>query len=33
MLSNATRHEFTIEALVIAVAALFYFIRKTGGQF
>jgi amino acid transporter len=33
MLSNATRHEFAIEALVIAVAALFYFIRKTGGQF
>jgi amino acid transporter len=32
LLSNATRHEFGVEALVLAVAALFYFIRKTGGQ-
>jgi len=32
LLSNATRREFTIEALVIAVSALLYFIRKTGGQ-
>jgi hypothetical protein len=32
LLSNATRREFTIEALVIAVAALLYFIRKRGGQ-
>ena len=32
LLSNATRREFTVEALVLAVAAMFYFIRKTGGQ-
>ena len=32
LLSNATRREFLVEALVLAVAALFYFIRKTGGQ-
>jgi amino acid transporter len=32
LLSNATRREFGVEALVLAVAALFYFIRKTGGQ-
>jgi len=33
MLSNATRREFAIEGLVVTVAALFYFIRKRGGQF
>ena len=32
LLSNATRREFGVEALVLAVAALFYFIRRTGGQ-
>ncbi len=32
LLSNATRREFGVEAIVLAVAALFYFIRKTGGQ-
>ena len=32
LLSNATRREFGVEALVLAVSALFYFIRKTGGQ-
>ena len=32
LLSNATRREFGVEALVLAVAAVFYFIRKTGGQ-
>ena len=32
LLSNATRREFGVEALVLAVAALFYFIRKKGGQ-
>jgi basic amino acid/polyamine antiporter, APA family len=32
LLSNATRREFGVEALVLAVASLFYFIRKTGGQ-
>jgi APA family basic amino acid/polyamine antiporter len=32
LLSNATRREFAVEALVVAVAALFYFIRRTGGQ-
>ena len=32
LLSNATRREFTVEGLVIAVAALLYFIRKTGGR-
>ena len=32
LLSNATRREFGVEALVLASAALFYFIRKTGGQ-
>jgi APA family basic amino acid/polyamine antiporter len=32
LLSNATRREFGVEALVLAVAALFYFIRKRGGQ-
>ena len=31
LLSNATRREFGVEALVLAVAALFYFIRKRGG--
>jgi hypothetical protein len=33
LLSNATRNEFKVEALVLAVATLFYFIRKRGGQF
>jgi APA family basic amino acid/polyamine antiporter len=33
LLSNATRSEFRVEALVLAVATLFYFIRKRGGQF
>jgi amino acid transporter len=33
LLSNATRNEFKVEALVLAVAALFYFVRRTGGQF
>ena len=32
LLSNATRREFGVEAIVLAIAALFYFIRKTGGQ-
>ena len=32
LLSNATRREFGVEALVLAVAAVFYFIRRTGGQ-
>jgi basic amino acid/polyamine antiporter, APA family len=32
LLSNATRREFGVEGLVLAVAALFYFIRRTGGQ-
>src|SRR5262249_14512522 len=32
LLSNATRREFAVEALVLAVASLFYFIRKRGGQ-
>jgi len=32
LLSNATRREFGVEALVLAVASLFYFIRKSGGQ-
>jgi len=32
LLSNATRKEFSIEGLVLAVATVFYFIRKTGGQ-
>ena len=32
LLSNATRREFTVEGLVIAAAALLYFIRKTGGR-
>jgi len=32
LLSNATRREFGVEALVLAVATLFYFIRRTGGQ-
>src|SRR4029077_1131209 len=32
MLSNATRREFTIEALVLVGAALLYFIRKRSGQ-
>ena len=32
LLSNATRREFGVEALVLAVAALFYFIRRSGGR-
>jgi basic amino acid/polyamine antiporter, APA family len=32
LLSNATRREFGVEALVLAVAALAYFIRRTGGR-
>jgi amino acid transporter len=32
LLSNATAREFGVEGLVLAVAAVFYFIRKTGGQ-
>jgi amino acid transporter len=32
LLSNATRREFGVEALVLAVASMFYFIRKRGGQ-
>jgi APA family basic amino acid/polyamine antiporter len=32
LLSSATRREFGVEALVLAVASMFYFIRKTGGQ-
>src|SRR5712691_6281341 len=32
LLSNATAREFGLEALVLAVAALFYLIRKGGGQ-
>jgi len=32
LLSNATRREFFVEGLVLAVAALYYFIRRTGGQ-
>jgi APA family basic amino acid/polyamine antiporter len=32
LLSNATRREFGVEALVLAVAGMFYLIRKTGGQ-
>ena len=32
LLTSATRREFGVEALVLAVATVFYFIRKTGGQ-
>ncbi|HMF97169.1 MAG TPA: APC family permease [Vicinamibacterales bacterium] len=32
LLSNASRREFGVEALLLAVAALFYFIRRTGGR-
>jgi amino acid transporter len=32
LLSNATRREFGVEALVLSVAALVYFIRRTGGR-
>jgi APA family basic amino acid/polyamine antiporter len=32
LLTSATRREFGVEGLVLAVAAVFYFIRKTGGQ-
>jgi hypothetical protein len=30
LLSNATLREFAIEGLVIAVASMFYYIRKPG---
>jgi len=32
MLSHATRREFIVEALVLAIAAVFYFMRKGGGH-
>ncbi len=32
LLSNATRREFGVEAIVLAVAAVVYFTRKDGGQ-
>jgi APA family basic amino acid/polyamine antiporter len=32
LLSNATRREFAVEGLVLTTAALFYFIRRTGGR-
>jgi len=32
LLSNATQREFVVEGLVLATAALFYFIRRTGGR-
>jgi amino acid transporter len=32
LLSSATRREFGVEAVVLAVAAMFYVIRRTGGQ-
>jgi len=32
MLSNATRREFAVEGLVLAVASLYYFIRRRCGQ-
>jgi APA family basic amino acid/polyamine antiporter len=32
LLSNATRKEFSIEGLVLAVATVFYVIRKRGGR-
>jgi basic amino acid/polyamine antiporter, APA family len=32
LLSNATRREFGVELLVLTVAALYYFIRRTGGR-
>jgi APA family basic amino acid/polyamine antiporter len=32
LLSNATRREFAVEAIVLAVASVVYFIRKGGGQ-
>jgi len=32
LLSNAAYREFGVEALVLAAAALFYFIRRTGGR-
>jgi amino acid transporter len=32
LLSNATRREFAVEGLVLAVASLYYFIRTRGGQ-
>jgi amino acid transporter len=33
LLSQATRREFGVLALVFAVGSLFYFIRRTGGKF
>ena len=32
LLTSATRREFGVEGLVLAVATVFYFIRRTGGQ-
>jgi hypothetical protein len=32
LLSNATRREFAVEALVLGAAALIYRIRKGGGH-
>src|SRR5436190_9253283 len=32
LLSNATRREFAVEGLVLAVASLYYFVRRRGGQ-
>jgi basic amino acid/polyamine antiporter, APA family len=32
LLSNATRREFLVEALVIGAASVFYWIRRAGGQ-
>jgi basic amino acid/polyamine antiporter, APA family len=32
MLTNATSREFYVEGLVVAVASMFYFIRKRGGR-
>jgi hypothetical protein len=33
LLTHASRREFGVLALVLGVASLFYFIRKTGGRF
>ena len=32
LLSNATLREFAIERLVVAVASMFYYIRRGQGQ-
>ena len=32
LLSNATRREFRIEALVLAVASVYYYLRKSGAR-